>query len=86
MRRQDIIYNGRKGILVTSNFQSPQIRFGNFQYIVIPTRDFDSDLSLQHLSNQEVARQRDLIYDSEKGFYIDEDGGLIRDEFGQELG
>lgn len=85
MTRKDIIYEGRKRVLVTSNFQAPQIHFGDFQYIVIPTKDFDPDLPLQHSSNQEAARQRDLTYDSENRFYTDEEGYLIRDEFGQKL-
>jgi len=75
-----IEYNGRKAVLTTSNFQAPQIRLSNFQYII--QRDFDSDLSPYHPENIEIAEQRGLVYDSSRGFYIDEDGCLMRDEFG----
>ena len=47
--------------------------------------EFDSYFSPHNLFNQEVARERNLIYDERKGFYVDEDGCLIRDRLGQEL-
>jgi len=71
--------------LVTSNFQALQLRRGNFQYGVIPTIDFDPDLPLNHPVNGEAARQRDLTYDFDREHYVDEDGCLIRDGFGQPL-
>jgi len=77
------MYGGRKATLVTSNFQAPQIRISNFQHIVL--RDFDADWSPDHLVNVEAARQRGLVYDSGIGYYVDEDGCLIRDHFGQPL-
>jgi len=45
--------------------------------------NFDPDFSPQHPTNQEAARQRGLVYDSEIEFYIDADRCLIRDRFGQ---
>lgn len=45
--------------------------------------DFDADLSPDHPSNQKAAEQRGLVYDRRERVYRDEDGCLIRDEFGQ---
>jgi glucan-binding YG repeat protein len=48
--------------------------------------DFDPDFSFRHPANQEAARQRGWVYDPQIGYYIDEDGCLMADEYGQDLG
>jgi|WetSurMetagenome_2_1015567.scaffolds.fasta_scaffold78194_2 hypothetical protein len=45
--------------------------------------DFDPDYSPQNPVNREAARLRGLIYDPRKEAYVDEDGCLIRDKYGQ---
>ena len=50
-----------------------------------PTPKFDADLSPQHEDNREAARARRLKYSNRKRGYVDEDGCLIRDRFGQPL-
>lgn len=45
--------------------------------------DFDPDFGPKHPVNVEAARTKGLKYDSKKRAYVDEDGCLIRDEFGQ---
>ncbi len=45
--------------------------------------DFDPDFSPDNLHNQEIARRLGLRYDSEKRSYVDEDGCLVRDRYGQ---
>ncbi len=72
--------------LRTSNFQKPYLESGNFQRKIISDVNFNSDFLPNHPSNQEAARQRNLRYGFFRGFYVDEDGCLIRDRFGQELG
>jgi hypothetical protein len=47
---------------------------------------FDPDLSPEHETNKEAARVRRLTYDRLNRVYRDEDGCLVRDEFGQWLG
>ncbi len=47
--------------------------------------EFDPSLSPMHPNNQEAAQERGLIYDERRGFYVDEDGCLILDRFGQLL-
>ncbi|MBS3078582.1 hypothetical protein J4218_00505 [Candidatus Pacearchaeota archaeon] len=47
--------------------------------------DFDADVSPNNPANVEAARQRGLSYDFVKGAYVDDEGCLIRDEFGQEF-
>ena len=47
--------------------------------------EFDAYFSHQNLVNKEVAKERNLRFDNRKGFYVDEDGCLIRDRFGQPL-
>ncbi len=44
---------------------------------------FDSDFSQDNEVNIMAARANNLIYDSKKSAYVDEDGCLIIDEFGQ---
>ncbi len=44
--------------------------------------DFDPDFSPEHPNNIEAARQRGWEYDPVKSAYIDEDGCLMADEFG----
>ncbi len=46
---------------------------------------FDAYFSPRNSVNRQAAGEKNLIYDEEKGFYVDEDGCLIRDRFGQEL-
>lgn len=70
------------GELVTSNFQLPQRRISNFMYKVVGA-DFDADWPPEHPVNIEAAEQRGLVYDLEGGCYVDEDGCMIRDGFGQ---
>ena len=45
--------------------------------------DFDPDFGPDNPVNIEAARVRGLGYDQKLRVYIDEDGCLIRDEFGQ---
>jgi hypothetical protein len=45
--------------------------------------DFDSDFSPEHPTNQEAAQQRGLVYNPDNESYLDEDGCLIKDKFGQ---
>jgi len=46
---------------------------------------FDPDLTPEHQQNKEAARARRLTYDRRKRAYVDEDGCLRRDRFGQPL-
>lgn len=45
--------------------------------------DFDPHFSPYHEINREAAEQRGLRYDPYREVYVDEDGFLIRDKFGQ---
>lgn len=45
--------------------------------------NFDADISPDNPTNIEAARQRGLVYDTEREAYVDEDGCLIRDQYGQ---
>jgi len=47
--------------------------------------DFDSDFSPENPVNIEAAQQRGLRFDYQKRAYVDDDGCLIRNEFGQEF-
>ena len=47
--------------------------------------EFDPYFSPRNSVNKQAAKERNLIYNERKGFYVDEDGCLIRDRFGQEL-
>ncbi len=46
---------------------------------------FEPGLSPYNIHNLEAAKARGLTYDSHKEMYVDEDGCLIRDRFGQPL-
>lgn len=46
---------------------------------------FDPDISRHHPANQEAAEARGLRWSSKRKAYVDEDGCLIRDRFGQRL-
>jgi len=46
---------------------------------------FDPDLSPEHETNKEAAKANGLRYDSRRKMYVDEDGCLRRDRFGQPL-
>jgi len=48
--------------------------------------DFDADYSPGNPHNREVARRLGLRYDEGRRVYVDRDGCLIKDRFGQELG
>ena len=59
-------------------------------YIPIQRRDeslpeFDSDLSPSDIRNKLAADARGLKYNPPQGAYLDADGCLIRDRFGQEF-
>jgi hypothetical protein len=45
--------------------------------------DFDPDLSPQHQTNKQAAEDHGLRFNPRKRAYVDEDGSLIRDRFGQ---
>jgi hypothetical protein len=47
--------------------------------------DFDPDLSPAHFTNRKAAHARNLIWDGKRRAYVDSDGCLIRDRFGQPL-
>jgi hypothetical protein len=44
---------------------------------------FDPDFSHKSETNQQAAKERDLKWDSRKGAYVDAEGSLVRDKFGQ---
>jgi hypothetical protein len=46
---------------------------------------YDADFSPNNPINVEAARREGLTYDPVRKVYIDNDGCLIRDEFGQRL-
>jgi hypothetical protein len=46
---------------------------------------FEPSLSPDNIHNREAAKQRDLTYDPKRQVYIDGEGYLIRDKFGQPL-
>lgn len=45
--------------------------------------EFNPDLSPTNSVNVEAAEAHNLKYDPSKGVYVDDDGYLIRDKFGQ---
>jgi hypothetical protein len=45
--------------------------------------EFDPDLNPHHCHNQEAAKAQGLHYNAATRSYVDEDGCLVRDEFGQ---
>ena len=47
--------------------------------------EFDADFPPDNPQNMAAAKARGLVYDSSRKAYVDEDGCLIRDEFGQPL-
>jgi hypothetical protein len=47
--------------------------------------NFDADFSPEHPQNQAAAKARRLRYDAAKEMYVDADGALILDKFGQPL-
>lgn len=48
-----------------------------------PVPKFDSDLSRSHPTNREAAHVRRLRWSKRRQAYVDEDGCMIRDRFGQ---
>ncbi len=46
---------------------------------------FDPDFSPNHMNNTQVAKAHGLRYDPSRRMYIDSEGYLVRDEFGQSL-
>ena len=48
-------------------------------------KDFDPDFSPGHEINQEAAEDRGLTYDPERRQYVDDEGYVTHDEFGQPL-
>jgi hypothetical protein len=47
---------------------------------------FNPDWSPNHPHNKEVARRLGLTYDPSLQMYVDDEGCLIRDRYGQPLG
>ena len=47
---------------------------------------FDSGSSPRSPRKRKTARSRGLWWNPRKGYYVDEDGALMRDRFGQPLG
>ncbi len=45
--------------------------------------EFDTDLSPQNPHNVQAAKDHGLTYDSGKRAYVDAEGSLVRDQFGQ---
>lgn len=45
--------------------------------------EFDEDLSPYNPQNIEAAQARELTFDGTLGAYVDEDGCMVRDEYGQ---
>lgn len=58
---------------------------GNSKGLDIGLIDFDPNFGPEYPMNIEAARVRGLEYDKREKAYFDEDGVLIRDEFGQPL-
>lgn len=50
---------------------------------LFPLTEFDADLSPEHPTNQEAAVAHDLMFDEGRRSYVDNEGCLVRDEFGQ---
>ena len=48
-------------------------------------KKFDTDVSPQHQTNQEAAKAHGLRFDERKQVYVDAEGALVRDKFGQRL-
>lgn len=48
-------------------------------------KEFDSELSPKDPQNQEAAHDRGLQWDPHKRHYVDSEGSLVRDQFGQPL-
>lgn len=48
-------------------------------------KEFDPDLSPTSEHNRDVAVKQKLRYDSAKNAYVDADGSIVRDKFGQPL-
>ncbi|MES2994618.1 MAG: hypothetical protein V4681_01090 [Patescibacteria group bacterium] len=48
-------------------------------------QEFDSDFGPSNPVNKQAARDHGLRFDSRKKAYVDEDGCLVRDRFGQRL-
>lgn len=46
-------------------------------------KELDADLSPKHPTNKEASATRKLRFDAEKEAYVDEEGSLILDKFGQ---
>jgi hypothetical protein len=47
--------------------------------------EFDADVSPRHPINKEAAKVHNLRFNKRKQAYVDSDGCLIRDKFGQPL-
>lgn len=47
--------------------------------------DFDPEFSPEHPHNMEAAERHHLRWNAERRMYEDEDGCLVRDEYGQPL-
>ncbi len=48
--------------------------------------EFDADFPPENPVNIQASEERNLKYNKERRVYVDEDGCLIRDKFGQLLG
>ena len=46
---------------------------------------FDPDFSHRHESNKEAAKERNWSFDERRRVYIDSDGYIVADRFGQPL-
>lgn len=46
---------------------------------------FDADCSPEHQSNRKAANEHGLRYDPSVQMYVDAEGALVRDKFGQRL-
>jgi hypothetical protein len=47
--------------------------------------NFDPDLSPEHETNKRAAKARRVRYDARRGFYVDDEGCLRYDRYGQPL-
>jgi hypothetical protein len=50
-----------------------------------PLPQFDADFAPEHFINQKAAKSRGLTWDANRRAYVDADGCLLRDQFGQQL-
>ena len=74
-------YSSGKVLFVTNDAQSAILD----QVTEESRPQFDADFSPENPQNVRVARARGLSFDPNKNHYVDEEGSLVCDKFGQPL-